>query len=321
MNIPVEVLHRIIFLFLDDPRDLLSFVLTSKTVYNDILGVIGSENAFDVDQFRAMAGVVFCAKEKWWRAAKLAYKRGFGDINQKFGRTTLYLNRNSVFDFMGSVEHIPFMKVLLDDDRVEQKIIDFAVCLSTTAGIAGDIELFKKIQGKIKTESVARSHMGHCLQAASQHNHVQMAQVLFDMDESIFNFENFFHPQKVEILELFLKSQAFNPSSYRGYVICGYCENNDFECVEMLLKDTRVDPGCRRNYCIKTAVQRGYVETVKLLLQHPRVDPTVDSSFNLRYALEKQNMNMVNILMEDGRCTMEQAYAIPELIVTQIRFA
>ena len=80
-DLPVEVVQLIVFdSGLLDPLDVLSFALASKTMYGMVLG----ENEYDGDQHKALAGVGVCCRKKWWRAACLAVKRGFGDPMEKW---------------------------------------------------------------------------------------------------------------------------------------------------------------------------------------------------------------------------------------------
>ena len=80
-DLPVEVVQLIVFdSGLLDPLDVLSFALASKTMYGMVLG----ENEYDGDQHKALAGVGVCCRKKWWRAACLAVKRGFGDPTEKW---------------------------------------------------------------------------------------------------------------------------------------------------------------------------------------------------------------------------------------------
>ncbi|MBB18709.1 MAG: hypothetical protein CMP20_04460 [Rickettsiales bacterium] len=78
-DLPIEILQLVGFFYLDDPCDLLSFALASKTMYQSLL----ADNEYDRDQHRAMAGVWYCLNSKWERAACMAVQRGFGSITEK----------------------------------------------------------------------------------------------------------------------------------------------------------------------------------------------------------------------------------------------
>ena len=79
LDLPTEVVHRIAFHQTLSPSDVVSFALASRASYRLLFGDLGVENAFDVDQHRALCGAVTCVKRGWWRAATLAVSRGFGN--------------------------------------------------------------------------------------------------------------------------------------------------------------------------------------------------------------------------------------------------
>ena len=80
-ELSIEVMQYMVFRFAHTAEDVLALALTSRTVYGKLLGGVGEENEFDRDQHRATAGVAFCCQHRWWRAARLAVQRGYGDVN------------------------------------------------------------------------------------------------------------------------------------------------------------------------------------------------------------------------------------------------
>ena len=77
-DLPLEVFQRIVYYTHLTPHTLVNLSLTSKHVYAKVFGELGSENHFDVDQHRALAGALACARSGWWRASRLALRRGYG---------------------------------------------------------------------------------------------------------------------------------------------------------------------------------------------------------------------------------------------------
>ena len=81
IELPIEVVQFMVFHHSSTAGDVLSLALTCKTMYGKILGELGNENEYDVDQWRGVSGVVFCLEKQWWRGARLAVERGYGDPN------------------------------------------------------------------------------------------------------------------------------------------------------------------------------------------------------------------------------------------------
>ena len=82
-ELSIEIIHRIVYGWLDKAEDVLALAMTSKAMYRMVLGEPGSEDEYDVDQHRALMGVAFCVKKGWWRAARLAMARGYGDPEEE----------------------------------------------------------------------------------------------------------------------------------------------------------------------------------------------------------------------------------------------
>lgn len=144
-DLPIELLQLIGFFYLDDPRDLLSFALTSKTIHQKLL----ADNEYDRDQHRAMAGIWYCLLSDWERAACMAVQRGLGSVtrerfvpDQVFERTPLehasfkgfgnvvraLLRRPEIdprdddqwiFEFACSWEKIDIIRILVEDGRID----------------------------------------------------------------------------------------------------------------------------------------------------------------------------------------------------------
>ena len=76
-SLPSEVLQYVVFETRTlSAMDVRSLLLTSKTVNARLRGEGEGEG-----EHRAMMGVTFCAKQKWWDGVKIALLRGYGDPN------------------------------------------------------------------------------------------------------------------------------------------------------------------------------------------------------------------------------------------------
>ena len=82
----IEILQYMVFNHACSAKDVLSLALTSRNMYRKLLGEVGEENKLDVLQHRGMAGLGFCLRKGWWKAALIAIERGFGGRNEEMRR-------------------------------------------------------------------------------------------------------------------------------------------------------------------------------------------------------------------------------------------
>ena len=76
VKMPTELLHLLVFeLGILSPLDVLRLALTSSVLHSALLSA-----EFDVAQHRVLAGVLFCVRRNWERAAKLAFLRNAPDL-------------------------------------------------------------------------------------------------------------------------------------------------------------------------------------------------------------------------------------------------
>ena len=80
--LPIELVQKIVFESGLESTDVLGVVLSGKGMYGKVLGALSGENEYDRDQWRATGGVGLCVQKEWWRGARLAVERGYGDVEE-----------------------------------------------------------------------------------------------------------------------------------------------------------------------------------------------------------------------------------------------
>ena len=280
-SLPTEIIQTIAFNTTLSPADVLSFSLTSKTLYTSILGTLHAENEYDRDQHRACAGLVFCIKRKWWRGARMALNNAPPTPEEIF----IALNAAAAND------QIDLFTTLLALPQADPSLRNNHLLLSAAINNAIDVLTLLLGDPRVGVETpnlhIRGNHGERALQAAAQTGAIEAVAVLLD---------------DPRIDPAFNSHIAIRHAAWYGHT----------ELTKMLLADPRLDPAADSNYAIRFAAAHGHADVVSLLLADPRVDPTVRSNLPITRALEnsqrrktrlarKQCVNVVKLLAQDPR--------------------
>ena len=284
-ELSIEIFQYLCFRFVSGPSDLLNLVLSSKTLYRKALGQMGEENSFDIDQWRALAGILFCAKRHWWRATEIAIRRNFGDVNQI---TKLGKNVMSIACHRG---HLDVCKQLLSHPKF---IFQDQGRYLLEAVFSGNIDLLK-------------------LLLADDH---------FDpSDGAALSYACFLQAKKM--VEVLLSDERVDPSMNSNKALINACRNGHAEIVGLLLRDPRVDSSAQGNIALHLACRNGHYKVVELLLQHANViSPGIIHDAFVR-AMHYECFNVLKVLVHNPKTNhidhiREAYYTAKFLELTQV---
>ena len=265
----IEITQYLVFHFAHSPLDVLSLALASKTMYRKVLGELGRENAYDRDQHCAVGGVVYCVKNKAWRAARLALERGYGDpcaewkVRYKSTRTPL------AEAAAAGVEGL--VVCLLGVRRVDPGAArNAAIRLASLGGHTGTVRV---LLADGRADPAA--DYNYAIRRAAQNGHATTVRVL-------------------------LRDPRVDPSAKNNWAIRMAASAGHTVVVRLLLADDRVDPSAGTNYAVRMACAWGRIETVRVLLEDVRVDAAADNGYALRMARENGHWDVVRLL---GGCS------------------
>ena len=121
-ELPIEIVQRVVFESGLGCEDVMGVALTSKRMYGKILGRMGEENEYDVDQWKATTGVVFCGRRKWWRSARMAVERGYGDPGEEWSVFNHVTSKTTVLEEAAGAGEVEVVASLLADARVDPSV-------------------------------------------------------------------------------------------------------------------------------------------------------------------------------------------------------
>ena len=311
LSLPPELIHAITFPHNTCPATTLALALTSRALYITLFGSLSTPNPYDLAQHRAQAGVSFCCRHSWPRAALLALSLGYGDPSS---------SSNLALKWACSHNHVGLVTALLTDSRVDPSVdYDFPLRVAAKSGFVDVVIALLADYRTNPTNGDWFSQLGpdsdpfSALEVAVIHNRREIVD-LFMADHRVNESDDQFADPN-ELLPLALENTP--PGSgipplflQHPHFDLRRCEDNVFglaaqyghaEVVATLLEDPQVDPAERSNYAIGRAAEFGRLDVVRLLLDDPRVDPTPDNNYALRFAAANGHVDVVKVLLADVR--------------------
>ena len=264
-GLPIEIVQMVAYeTRILTPTDVVSLALTSKTVYGMLLGVLGSENVFDRNQHRALAGPLHCAENEFWEAAVMAVNRGIGDPAEEGGISEMVR-------MWGDVFHTPFTLACRGDQTgLLSALLGRGICrLAEGLAVAcenGSVACAELLLGE--TEEV-------------DHRWIRVAAMT----------------GKTEIVALLLDDGRADPGGHSNFALRMAARGGHLDTVRLLLQDPRVDPSDRESQGFRDAAQGGHTDVVRLLLDDQRVDPNASSGEAIRYASARGHVEIVQLLL------------------------
>ena len=306
-DLPIEVTQYLVYESgVLGPTDVLAFALTNKDMYRKVFGVLGEENAFDKDQHRAVGGVAFCMRNKWWNAAVLAIKRGYGDVEEMYGEEVrVYGGRFRPTPFLAACQEgkVKVVKALLQRG-VEPTPGGLLLACGDVAQNSC-IEIVRLLL-KDRRANPALSD-DFVFRAAARHRHTEIVRLLLQ-DDRVNPAANDDQAIGVaaqnghtEIVRLLLQDDRVNPAANDDQAIGVAAKNGHTEIVRLLLQDGRANPGARDNAFFGAAAKNGHTEIIRLLLQDDRVNPAARDNLFIRLAAQNGHTEIVRLLLEDDR--------------------
>ena len=294
------------------PSSVLNLALTSKHMYGLLLGRLGEENTFDRNQHRALGGVELCVDRRWWRAALLAIRRGYGDVVSS--TITMYgAQRWTCYSYlavatMAGEEEV--VDALLEVEGVEPSMRDLACAI-----VYGRPRIVEKMLQRMDLDLVVweegeeEMYWEGVVSGVCHRGHADVVTVLvehgvldrLDPEATADGFQAACGKGWVEIVRLFLTLPSVDPGMDDGAALVDAALNGHIEVVELLLGDPRVDPACASNMPIRYASHGGHADIVRLLLGHPSVDPSAQDNEALLAAVESGRLRVVELLLKDPR--------------------
>ena len=271
-ELPVELVHEVAFHFVESPVDVLSLALASKGMYEKILGKIGEENEYDVDQWRAMGGISLCLQNKWKRAAQLAVVRGYGDVNQEYvvdGPDGWKAKVTTPLCGLAEEGWEEMVDLLLADPSVDPSWGGNQEALPWACHF-GHIAVVYTLLEDVRVDPSGEN--SQALRWAAECGHVDVVQALLDDGRS-------------------------DPSADDSQALRWAAEAGHIEVVELLLRDWRVDPGARCSDALRWASKRGHAEVVEVLLRDGRVNCHANDSQALAWAQKEGHDDVVELLL------------------------
>ena len=242
--LPTEIIHEIAYKMLTTPTDILYLAMTCHTLYTKVLGVVGEENAYDVAQHRATAGVVYCCMREWWVAAEMAVERGYGDPTGSWQDRSWQDRRGRRETPMATaassgVERL--VGALLRHPEVDPGA-DANIALRRACA-NGQVEVVEMLLDDPRTDPTVRYNA--CLNLAVHSGDEQTVRVLLENDRV--------DPTLVGLTTLYTAIRSGSSG-----------------CLSMLLEDGRIDPRLKECALLRKASWTGNVEAVRLLLEDGR---------------------------------------------------
>ena len=262
-SLPPEVIQKIVYLNSLSPSDVRSVALASRTLHYAVLGDLSSPNVFDIDQHRAMAGLLYCINKRWWRAAELAAKRTGHMLCSKTvntGRTRAAKSGRT-----------RLLRVLLELPHEGETGMTVPVAWAIRSQ---EIECLRLLLADPRVDINVRDN--NALKIAKQAG-------------------------TLDILHLLLQDPRMDPSADNGNAFLVACEAGFIDLVARGLEDPNVDPAARHQGALHRAVRRSRMDVVELLLQDPRVDPSVRNNMIFITACQYSDTSIVYRLLEDSR--------------------
>lgn len=230
--LPIEIIQLIAFMSGLDFMSAYNLALTSKTMYNKILGPIGNQNEYDVAQLCSLLGAGECIKRHMWRASKIAISRGIGNLDQK-----LYEWR------VRSPVPLVTMAVVHDKTDIVEMILSRGVTLTNELSdmtIACSMASLPTVQVLMR---YATCSMQSPLLSAIQHDNTEVAVYLL---------------------------QTVDLDSIEQFCLLNACINGNVDIVRVMMQDSRFNAFFRSGSSFCSACTNGHLEVVKLMMTHPQ---------------------------------------------------
>ena len=239
----IEIVQHIAFHCSLSPQDVVSLCLTSKTMHSMILGEIHTPHPYDVDQLKSLAGVGECVRRGWWRAAMIAVKRGYGDVEEEWeDRESGRVNVIVAAVAAGKEE---LVRVLLDHPDVDPvRVGTTGVSLIREAVVEGHVDILRVLLED-----------GRCDPGEDDNGAIGNAAM----------------NGKVEIVQVLLEDPRVDPGGGEDYAIRWASWFGQADVVSLLLAHPSVDPAADRNAPIKDSWENAHLDVVAILAADPRV--------------------------------------------------
>ena len=240
LSLPSELVHYVVFDFDLSAADVLALALTSHHFYSTILGPLGNESEYDVNQLRAKGGVTLCMKNHWVRAMKIALKRGYCTpadliLDENCGETWYDLERVFPFSWAARRGYVDIIKGLLK--------YPFA-----------DPGLFE----------------GDAVNVAVRRGHDEIVKVLLAdrrMTSRLpFVLVNAAEEGNTRFVGLLLANPAVDPSASSNLALTHAAMNGHIDVVRLLLAHPRLDSNMKRAF--RFAREQGHTNIMALLQSH-----------------------------------------------------
>ena len=262
----IEVVQMIAFHWMERAEDVVALALSSKTVYGKVFGVLGEENAYDRDQHRAVAGIEYCMQQGWWRGARLAVERGYGDPSIEVDVGFVPAHPLTVASGMGEVE---LVRTLLRHPGVDPGVGNNRAM--KRAARAGRVEVVRLLLQDDRAHP-AEEGDNYAIELAAHYGHT-------------------------EVVELLLGDPRVDPCGNNNYCIRYAAREGHVDIVRLLLGDPRVDPAGEESQALCGAVEMGHIDVAKLLLEDGRVDPSASDDTPIRWAIDREDTEMTFLLL------------------------
>jgi len=301
-RLPIELMQMIVFFFLDHPKDVISLALCSKSVYGKLFGSVGDENEHDVDQHRAMTGVLHCLRMKWERASELALKRGFGDPTENNNMSFIFAARNGFSSVVGMLLkdkrcnprigwNAPLLacsdtgnrecvQLLLEDVRVNPMDGNYKSIQIALEKGHHDIAMDLFMDSRFDQTMFGNDH----LKLVIQYGHVEIMRMLVSNENVRLRKSHvrFIQIECPKIMRLIITCERYDIQSLMLYLLISSARFLDV--VEVLLSDKRVLHYCKSLWDQCLQVPKPSLEDLDF----------ISSRFSARYAFSEKEFKLFN---------------------------
>ena len=323
---PGEVLHHVVYRTgVLSTLDVRALCLTCKGL-NDVLhGDPVVE--YDLNQHRALGGLLLCLRKKWMAASRLALSRGYHplplDDDEKTSRVWRLAveggDRRVVADLLVHPDvHLP---ATVSSDSMGSLFGSRPFCplvLAATRGHCGMVELFLEYDGEDRVD-VSRAGYS-ALSAAASEGHLDVVGVLLedarvdpnpkedglegggmmwdDDDPLLVCAVRGGHGDVVSALFACPEIEVSSSVSASALSAAAYC--GDVDMLDLLVGDERIDLKGSERALLRGSARRGDASMIGWLLGRPEIDPGAGNNEAIRLAAAEGHVEVVKLLLGDA---------------------
>ena len=229
--LPIEIIQIIAFMSGLDFGSAYSLALTSKTMYEKILGPVGDQNKYDLAQLCSLLGAGECMKRHMWRASKIAISREIGSLDKKY-----YVSKVRCFVFPIT------MAVISDKTEIVEMILSRGVTMVREIFVMNTACRMASLPTVQVLMQYTTCNMQGPVLTAIQYDNTEVA---------IYLLENV----DLDCIDQFCLSNA--------------CVNGNVDIVRVMMQNPRFDAFFKSGMSFCCACTNGHLEVVKLMMTHP----------------------------------------------------